>query len=54
MDIKNQKPNAFYLFGWNGYPKEDWAPEVKQYLLEKGFEVFIPNFPNPEKPIYED
>ena len=27
---------------------------VKNYLIEKGFDVFIPNFPNSEKPIYED
>lgn len=36
--------------GWDGHPQEGWFPWLKDQLEEKGFEVIIPQLPDPESP----
>ncbi len=36
--------------GWGGYPEEGWFPWLKKELMAKGFEVSVPQMPQPEKP----
>jgi len=40
--------NAFIFHGTGGYPGENWFPWLKQKLEEKGYQVFVPQFPTPE------
>jgi hypothetical protein len=41
--------NAFIFHGTEGYPEENWFPWLKQQLEQKGYEVFVPQFPSPPK-----
>lgn len=41
---------VFIVHGWGGHPKENWFPWFKQELEKKGFEVFVPQLPDPENP----
>lgn len=38
------------VHGWGGNPTEGWFPYLRKELEEKGFEVIIPQLPDPEKP----
>lgn len=38
---------AFIFHGTEGYPEENWFPWMKEKLKEKGYEVFVPQFPSP-------
>ena len=38
------------VYGWEGYPEECWFPWLKKELEGRGFEVYIPEMPNPEAP----
>lgn len=41
---------VFIIHGWDGYPEYAWFPWLKKELEAKGFEVFVPQLPNPEEP----
>lgn len=41
---------VFIAHGWDGHPKEGWFPWLKEKLEAKGFEVFIPQLPDPGSP----
>lgn len=45
--------NVFIFHGTGGHPKENWFPWLKQELEKKDFKVYIPQFPNPDKPMLE-
>lgn len=42
------KENFFVFHGTGGYPEENWFPWLKEKLEEKGYEVYVPQFPTPE------
>lgn len=44
---------VFIVHGWGGHPQEGWFPWLKKELEEKGFEVFVPQMPNADKPRME-
>ncbi len=44
---------VFIIHGWDGYPEEGWFPWLKKELEAKGFEVHVPEMPNPEEPKIE-
>jgi hypothetical protein len=48
------KKRVFIIYGWDGFPEECWFPWLKKELEKKGFEVSIPDMPNPEIPVIED
>lgn len=39
--------NVFIFHGTEGYPEENWFPWLKQELEQKGYSVFVPQFPSP-------
>ncbi|MDP9249430.1 MAG: alpha/beta hydrolase [bacterium] len=40
--------NNFFIFhGTEGYPEENWFPWLKDKLEQKGYKVFVPQFPSP-------
>ncbi|MFA4996006.1 MAG: alpha/beta fold hydrolase [Patescibacteria group bacterium] len=39
--------NVFIFHGTEGYPEENWFPWLKQELEERGYQVFVPQFPSP-------
>ncbi|MDP2630730.1 MAG: alpha/beta fold hydrolase [Candidatus Uhrbacteria bacterium] len=39
---------AFIFHGTAGYPEENWFPWLKGKLEERGYQVFVPQFPTPE------
>jgi len=41
---------VFIIHGWDGYPQEGWFPWLKAELEAKGFEVFVPQFPEAGTP----
>ena len=41
---------VFLIHGWDGSPEEPMHVWIKKTLEEKGFEVYVPSMPNPEKP----
>ncbi|MBI5077576.1 alpha/beta hydrolase [Candidatus Falkowbacteria bacterium] len=41
---------VFIAHGWDGYPEEGWFPCLKRELEVKGFEVIVPQFPDPANP----
>ncbi len=42
------KSNVFVFHGTGGYPEENWFPWLKDKLEQKGYKVFIPQFPTPK------
>ncbi len=42
--------NVFVIHGIYGHSGENWFPWMKKELEGKGHVVFIPDFPNPDKP----
>lgn len=38
---------VFIIHGTEGYPEENWFPWMKQELEQRGYKVFIPQFPSP-------
>ena len=40
----------FLIHGWGGSPNNDWMPWAKKALIEKGYEVFVPEMPETEHP----
>ncbi len=45
--------NIFIFHGTGGHPKENWFPWLKEKLEQKGHKVYIPQFPNADKPMLE-
>ena len=43
----------FLIHGWGGSPNIDWFPWGKKELLEEGYEVFVPEMPEPDYPKIE-
>jgi len=43
------KSNIFIFHGTEGYPEENWFPWLKKELEQKGYKVFVPQFPSPPK-----
>ena len=41
---------VFIVHGWDGNPEEGWFPWLKKELEAKGFQVFVPQLPEPEVP----
>ena len=41
------KNNIFIFHGTEGYPEENWFPWMTQKLEQKGYKVFVPQFPSP-------
>jgi predicted alpha/beta hydrolase family esterase len=41
---------VFIVHGWDGYPEEGWFPWLKKELEAKGFEVHVPQMPEPSSP----
>lgn len=41
---------VFIVHGWDGHPEEGWFPWLKQELEAKGFEVHVPQLPDPTNP----
>ena len=44
------KKKVFIVHGWGGSPKENWLPWLKKELENRGFEVFVPQLPDPDNP----
>ena len=40
----------FLIHGWGGSPNNDWFPWAKKILIEKGYEVVVPEMPDTEHP----
>lgn len=40
----------FLIHGWGGNPNIDWLPWAKKVLEDKGYEVVLPEMPNPDYP----
>jgi len=38
---------AFIFHGTEGHPEENWFPWTKKQLEQRGYEVFVPQFPSP-------
>lgn len=41
------KNSIFIFHGTEGYPEENWFPWMKKELEQKGYKVFVPQFPSP-------
>lgn len=42
--------NVLIFHGTDGYPEENWFPWLKNELEKEGIKVFVPRFPNADKP----
>ena len=45
-----QMKKVIIVHGWDGHPEDIWFPWLKNILEERGYEVIIPQLPNPEEP----
>ena len=45
---------VFIIHRWGGNPNADWYPWLSNALESRGFEVFVPGMPNPDKPTIEE
>jgi len=41
---------VFIVHGWGGYQTEGWFPWLKRELENRGFQVFVPQLPDADKP----
>lgn len=44
------KRRVIIVHGWYGHPNEIWFPWLKRELEKKGFEMLVPQMPDPSKP----
>ena len=44
------KKRVIITHGWDGYPEEGWFPWLKKELEARGFNVFVPQLPEPNEP----
>jgi hypothetical protein len=42
--------NAIILHGTSCNPNSYWIPSIKKFLEELGYEVWVPAFPDTDKP----
>lgn len=47
------KNRIFLIHGWGGNPNIDWFPWAKKELEQKGYEVIVPEMPDPDYPKIE-
>ncbi len=45
---------VFIVHGWGGYPEEGWFPWLKEELINRGFEVYVPSMPETDNPTIEN
>jgi predicted alpha/beta hydrolase family esterase len=45
---------AFIIHGYLGYPEEAWLPWLKGQLDARGYLVYLPRMPNPERPTIDE
>jgi predicted alpha/beta hydrolase family esterase len=41
---------AFIIHGYLGYPEEAWLPWLKAMLEKRGYQVWLPAMPHPDRP----
>ncbi len=44
------KKKVYIIHGWDGCPEEGWFPWLRKELEINGFEVIVPQLPNPDEP----
>ena len=44
---------VFIIHRWSGGPNDDWRPWIKTELEKLGYQVFVPQMPDPETPVME-
>jgi uncharacterized protein len=44
------RERAFIIHGYLGYPAEAWLPWLKAMLERRGYQVWLPAMPNPDRP----
>jgi len=42
---------VYMIHGWEGNPENNWFPWLKSNLKDNGFEVFVPEMPETERPV---
>jgi serine hydrolase len=44
------RERAFIIHGYLGFPTEAWLPWLKAMLEKRGYEVWLPEMPHPDRP----
>jgi predicted alpha/beta hydrolase family esterase len=44
------RERAFIIHGYLGFPTEAWLPWLKAMLEKRGYEVWLPDMPHPDRP----
>jgi hypothetical protein len=44
------RERAFIIHGYLGYPAEAWLPWLKAMLEKRGYQVWLPAMPHPDRP----
>jgi uncharacterized protein len=44
------RERAFIIHGYLGYPAEAWLPWLKEMLEKRGYQVWLPAMPHPDRP----
>jgi predicted alpha/beta hydrolase family esterase len=44
------RERAFIIHGYLGFPEEAWLPWLKAMLEKRGYEVWLPAMPHPDRP----
>ena len=44
------RDRAFIIHGYLGYPEEAWLPWLKAMLEKRGYQVWLPAMPHPDRP----
>jgi uncharacterized protein len=48
------KKRVYIVHGWGGHPEEGWFPWLRQELVARGYDVFLPKMPNTEVPTIQE
>jgi len=43
------RERAFIIHGYLGYPTEAWLPWLKAMLEKRGYQVWLPAMPHPDR-----
>jgi len=46
----HMKKRVFIIHAWEGHPEDHWYPWLKKELTKKGYDVIIPQMPDPDEP----